>query len=166
MDYRNNDRIRDSVRGVAFLAFMNLKHYALALFGFGLRLDPDYPPESRFLGQLVVDSVLEYRGYALLVPWALFLALAIHPMILGFVAALWTVQAWKRAYFYSSPYQFWKQAFKESPAKIRVRTRYVEEIMLEIERRLKAGINYGDDRIQSLAAEGWKIQNMICERKP
>ena len=151
---------RHYLRGLARLAWINLKHYAFALWGAG-RLDPDYPIETRFLGHLVIDAVLEYRAYALFAPWALFLAAAGPIPALELIAAYWAVLAWHRAYFFTSAFRFWRQAYAESPSKMRTRTRYAEELIREIERRMKAGTEY-----QELIEIAMKIQNEIIERKP
>jgi len=148
------------LRGLTRLAWVNLKHYTLALWGSN-RLDPDYPTETRFLGHLVVDTVLEYRAYPLFAPWLIFLAAAVPMQPLMLLGGWWAVCAWKRACFFSSAFRFWRQAYAESPSKMRTRTRYAEELIREIERRMKAGAEH-----QELIETAMKIQNGIIERKP
>ena len=155
-------RFWDGLRGLFLLFWLNLRHYALAIWGLRLRLDPDYPGETRFRGDLVVDAVLEYRGYGLLAPWSVFLAGLAYPPSLELIAALWAVSAWRRAYFYSTPYRFWTQAYDEAPGKSRNQTRYAEELMLEIERKMKAGMAYDHPEMQFLVGRSIEIQNLIC----
>lgn len=155
----------DYIRGFAFLAWLNLKHYVLALWGIRLRLDPDYPMEWRVFPGLMSDSVLEYRLYGLFAPWCVFLALALPSLPAGMLAGFWAVLAWKRAGFYSSALAFWRQAYRESPNKNRVRIRLAEEIAFEIERLDKAGEDWISDRIQSLVVEGTNLQELITKGK-
>jgi hypothetical protein len=142
-----------------------LKHYALAVWGIGLRLDPDYPAEQRFRGDLIVDAVLEYRGYGLFAPWCTFIAVAMPRVALPFIAALWAVLAFRRASFYASPFEFWTQAYNEAPTKSRNQTRYVEQLMLEIERQLKAGKDYDSPEIQAMTSKAMEIQELIVKGK-
>jgi hypothetical protein len=152
------------LQGFKHLAILNARHYALAAWGIGLRLDPDYPDEARFKGELIVDSVLEYRGYGLFVPWAAVLARIVGRYDLRAVwilAAAWAVLAWKRAFFYSSPFRFWTRAYLEAPGKARNQTRYAEECIREMERRLKAGADFQSEEIQELLAAARNVQNII-----
>jgi hypothetical protein len=155
----------DVVRGFTLLFWLNLKHYSLALFGIRLRLDPDYPAEARFRGDLIVDSVLEYRGYGLFAPWSVFLALAVRPAVLWVVIATWSILAWRRTWFYSTPFRFWTRAYQESPNKHRNRIRYGEEIALEIQRKDMAGVPFDSPEMQELIKAGMALQNCIVERK-
>lgn len=117
------------------------------------------------MGHLVTDPVLEYRLYCLFVPWAAFLGtfLAADDLrAVWILAGFWGFLAWKRAYFYSSPFRFWQRAYLESPNKVRPQTRYAEEIMLEIERRIKQpGASFQDSDIQDLLADGRRLQGII-----
>lgn len=155
----------DYIWGLALLLWLNLKHYALAVWGIRLRLDPDYPNETRFRGDLIVDSVLEYRIYGLFAPWCIFLALVLPWGVLAALAGFWVVSTWKRTYFYSSPFRFWTQAYREAPTKHRNRIRYAEEIGLEIERKDKAGVPWNDPEMQELIRTGMDIQERIISRK-
>lgn len=151
--------------GFALLLWLNFKHYLWALWGVRLRLDPDYPCETRFRGDLVVDSVLEYRGYGLFVPWCAFLAIVMPVPLLLWFSLFWTTQAFLRADFYSTPFKFWTRAYNEAPGKHRNRIRYFEEISLEIERRLKAGADWESPEMQELNQAGRRVQDCIVERK-
>lgn len=151
-------------RGLAVLFWLNLRHYSLALWGVRLRLDPDYPGELRFRPDLIVDAVLEYRGYGLLVPVAVFLARLFPIAVCGFLVGSWAVLAWRRAYYYSSPYRFWTRAYEEAPGKPRNQTRYAEELMREIERRMKAGQPYGSPECQFLIKKAMEMEDLICNK--
>lgn len=151
---------RLQLRGFARLLWHNLKHYSLAIWGIRLRLDPDYPIEARFRGELVTDSVLEYRAYGLFAPWSIVLALVLPPAVLPLLGFTWAFLATMRAGFYASGFRFWRRAYQESPAKMRVRTRYVEALIYEIERRMKAG-----EPTEYLVNVCMNIQNGIIERK-
>lgn len=153
------------IRGFTFLLWLNAKHYFFALWGLRLRLDPDYPAEARFRGDLIVDSVLEYRGYGLFVLWCPFLALICPKLPLLALALLWASLAFRRSRYYSSPIQFWTRAYNEAPLKHRNRIRYFEEISREIERQMKAGAAWDSPQLQALIETGNKIQNVIIERK-
>lgn len=151
--------------GAALLVWLNFKHYLWALWGLRLRLDPDYPCETRFRGDLVVDSVLEYRGYGLFALWCPFLAIALPNPLLLCLTLFWTVQAFWRSEFYSSPFQFWTRAYNEAPTKHRNRIRYFEELSLEIERRMKAGADWNSPEMQELNLAARAVQDCVVERK-
>jgi hypothetical protein len=138
---------------LGFLVWVNARHYSHAILGFGLRLDPDFPKITRFLGKLITDSVLEYRSYALVGAWAVLVGGLADYAAFWFVVALWGSIAFHRARLYRSSFEFWGQAWKESPRKARVMVRYAEEVMGEIERRMKAGASFDDVRPLSLLAE-------------
>lgn len=146
----------DYLRGFALLFWLNLKHYSLAVWGLRLRLDPDYPGETRFEADLIVDAVLEYRLYPAFAPWCGLLAFILPLWASGILAALWALSARKRAYFYSSPFRFWQRAYTESPGKSRNKTRYVEELIREMERREKIGLD-----IDELATEARRIMDEV-----
>lgn len=97
-----------------------------------------------------------------MVPWAVFLAWALPSVLPAVLIALWAFQAWRRADYYSSPYKFWTRAFNEAPGKHINRIRYAEELMLELERRLKAGASYDSEECQFLIRKGIEIQDLIC----
>lgn len=157
---------RGMSRGLVSLIRSNLKHYSGALFGIRLRLDPDYPMEGRFRGDLIVDAVLEYRFYGLFAPWSVLLAVLLPSPVAIVLAALWEVLAWRRADFYSSAFRFWRRAYQESPTKMRTRIRYEEELIREIERRMKSNDPDAGAELDELMQTAMKIQNGIIERKP
>jgi hypothetical protein len=157
-----------STRGVCggfiLLIWLNLKHYLSGpFFGVRLRLDPDYPNEPRFRGNLIVDSVFEYRLYGLFVPWCAFLALVLPNYLLCAFTIAWTILTWKRTFYYTTPFRFWTRAYAESPSKHRNRIRYAEEISREIERKEKAGVRWDSPEIQELITTGFKLQEMIIK---
>jgi hypothetical protein len=125
-----------------FLRFCrwNLRHLVWTLPGFRLRLDPDYPLETNFLPDLISDSVLEYRFYWLVAFWALFIASWLPEVAYPVIGFLWGYQATGRAKLFRTAFSFWRQAYRESPGKIRTKTRYCEELMIEIEQRMKTGL--------------------------
>lgn len=154
----------DFVRGFALLLWLNLKHYlAGPLLGFRLKLDPDYPNEPRFRGDLIVDSVFEYRLYCLFAPWCIFLALVLPLWTLPIIAGLWTGLTWNRTFYYSTPFRFWTRAYQESPTKHRNRIRYAEQIALEIERKDKAGARWDSPEMQELITTGMNLQEQIIK---
>lgn len=157
--------LRTQFFGFTRLIWLNLHHYWLAAWGFGLRLDPDYPLEGRFRPDLLSDSVMEYRTYSLFAPWCAFLALVLPLSILFPIAAWWAIYAWKRAGFYKTALAFWRQAYQESPKKLRVQIRYAEEIALQIERLDKAGHDWISPEIQHLVNEGLSLQEVITKGK-
>ena len=161
MDYS----FRDRFLGFASLVRSNLEHYFLAVWGIGLRLDPDYPVDPRFMGRLIVDAVLEYRAYGLFALWCPFLAMVLPESFLLFLAVWWAVLAWKRTSFYKTRFAFWTQAFEETPNKMRTRIRYAEELMREIERLDKAGFPFAGPEIQKLVVRAHEIQNLIIQGK-
>lgn len=151
------------VSGFLALVSANLKHYSLAAFGFRLRLDPDYPIEFRFFPHLITDAVLEYRTYVLIVPWCIVLAWGcshLPPFVLTALGLFWTVKSWQRAGCYKSGLAFWSQAYKESPRKDRVRTRYAEQLMMSIERDIKKNQNDWATQLKIIEAE--RVIEEIC----
>lgn len=143
----------------------NLKHYSLAAFGLRLRLDPDYPMETRFFPSHITDSVLEYRTYFLIAPWCAVLAWGLSylpPGVIVGLGAFWTLKSWQRAAFYKSSLAFWEQAYRESPRKDRVRTRYAEQLMQRIEADMKK--NRNDWGTQLRIAEAERIIEEICRK--
>lgn len=152
---------RGFCRGFSVLLWLNLKHYALAIWGFRLRLDPDYPGESRFRGDLIVDAVLEYRGYGLFVPWCIFLAGLVPNYVCLALIVCWAFMTAERARYYKTALAFYTRAYQESPGKMRNKTRYAEELIREIERKSKAGLAWESPEMQVLIAEGFRIQNLI-----
>lgn len=143
--------IRDTFR----FFYFNLRHYLPVLLGFRLRLDPDYPVVLHFLPKLISDSVFEWRAYGLFALWAFFVAWVI-PLSWGWwLVALWAILAFRRARYFQSALLYWQRAFAECPGKARVRTHYAEELMKEIERRMKGGQNW--DECRNLIEEAERI---------
>lgn len=114
---------------------------------------------SQFMPHLVTDTVLEYRSYPLVAFWSLFLAAWIPEWGIVLLAPLWAMQSIERSAFYGSRLAFWKQAFKESPRKVRVRLEYVQALMVDMERRLKAGESFDD--LDETIREAMRIQNEV-----
>lgn len=142
----------------------NLNHYSLAALGFRLRLDPDYPLELRFFPEHITDAVLEYRTYVLNAPLCVLVAWGCsHLPAFAIVAlgAFWTLQSWHRAGFYDSGLVFWTQAYKESPAKTRVRTNYAQQLMRRIEADMKTNRNDWETQLRIVEAE--RIIGEICK---
>ena len=157
-------RLYAAVSGFLVLLAYNLNHYSVALLGFRLRLDPDYPLEFRFFPRYIADSILEYRTYILLIPWSAFLVCywQLDPVAVCLIAIIWYIASVRRAMHYRSAFAFWKQAYKESPNKSRCQTRYAEELMKEIERRFKAGERWED--LSELIREAELVQHRIVRQ--
>lgn len=139
-----------------FLRF-NVQHYALALWGLRLRLDPDYPLLTGFFPSLISEPVLEYRTYGPLAGFALFLAAVLPPEILTALILAWACLSWDRAKFFRSDLAFWRQVYKENGlSHTRGHGRLIETLSREIERRMKAG-----EAWEELAQEGLTIQDDV-----
>lgn len=78
-----------------------------------------------------------------------------------FLVALWTIQSFQRAKCYTSAFEFWGQAWKESPRKSRVLTKYAENVLLEIERQMKAGKTMAE--CDDLISLGTKLVEDVAE---
>jgi len=143
--------------GIRF-AVSNLDHYALALLGIRLHLDPDYPIVKHFFPSVLADSVFEYRTYGLTTLWAIGLAWSIQTPWIYVLIGLWALQSFRRAFYYRSNFLFWTQAYRESPKKTRVKTRYMEQLILEMERRTKKGQDW-----EALYDEAHRLMKEICE---
>jgi hypothetical protein len=122
-----------------FFVYINARHYGKALWGFRLRIDPDYPKVTRFFPTFITDTVLEYRSYAFLALWGAVLSPFADSFGLWLLIATWAVQSFFRAEAYESPLNFWGTAWAENPRKSRVVMRYAENVLMEIERQMKAG---------------------------
>jgi len=148
--------IRDALR---FLLY-NLQHYSFALWGLRLRLDPPYPMVMKFFPELITDSVFEYRTYGLHAFWAVLLAWLL-PLPVAFAFVLfWLGQSCDRTKFYRSNFLFWKQAMKENgPDHQRTAGRYMEHIIRELERRMKAREEW-----QGLSEEAFRLQDEVIRR--
>lgn len=145
-----------------FFVYINGRHYALALWGLRLRLDPDYPKVLRFFPEYITDTVFEYRSYALVALWGAVLMWTAGTPWLWLLVAVWALQSFHRARYYRSPLEFWGQAWRENPAKGRVITRYAENVLMEIERQMKAGATM--EELQGLIDLGTQLVNDVCEK--
>lgn len=142
-----------------FLKF-NLYHYALALWGFRLQLEPDYPAVERFFPSLIRDSVYEWRTYGAMMLWGVFVAYLPEPSA-WILIILWAKWSWGRAAHFQTNYAFWKQAYQECPDKKRVQVQYFQWIVRETERRMKAGQNRFD--VAALDREALRVERRIVE---
>lgn len=143
--------------------YSNLRHYALALWGIRLQLEPDYPVVTRVVPHLIRDSVYEYRTYGPMLLWSIGAVVWLPRWLLVALLVFWAFQSFRRAGYFRSNFLFWKQAYRESPRKSRCQTFYVEWIIREVERLYKAG-NVDRERIADMEAEAFQIQNWICGR--
>jgi hypothetical protein len=141
--------------GWLFLRY-NVQHYSLALWGLRLRLDPTYPHLTRFLPGLIGEPVFEYRTYALHIVWAILLASWLPRPLLTALVLFWAGQTFDRSKYLKSNLVFWRQALKENGIMSRAAGRYMEYLLREIERRMKAGLEW-----QGLASEALELQNRV-----
>ena len=121
---------------------------------------------TRFFPRYIIDTVLEYRSYALVFLWAVLAGwVAGRPgeffrwWLLWFLVGYWAVVSRRRSRYYSSALSFWGQAWRECPDKPRVLTHYAENVLLEIERECKAGKSW--DELQPLIELGLKLENDV-----
>jgi hypothetical protein len=128
-----------------------------------LRLDPDYPKVFRFFPELITDSVLEYRGYVFILPWAGFLAWILPGQAAWFLIGWWAVCAWKQAGYYKTNIAFWERCFKESPRKMRVRTNYIEKLISDVWRRYQSNApGSGWERFEPEITRLMKLMDDVC----
>lgn len=149
--------IRDTLR---FL-YGNLRHYSLAFWGIDCRLDPDYPPVTRFFPSLIYDTVYEYRTYGAM-PLVSLLIIGIASVNESAAWALilcWAILSFKRTAAFRSNFAYWEQALKESHSKDRVRAYFVEWCIRETEQAWKRGDR---ERALFLEKEAWRVQDVIC----
>ena len=146
-----------------FLKF-NLRHYALALWGVRLQLEPDYPVVTRFFPALIRDSVFEWRTYGAMLPWSIVVITALPRWLVGLLLIFWGVQSFIRAGHFQTNYIFWKQAYWECPHKPRVQTEYCAWIIRETERRMKTGHGFRSPVVQALDREAFRLQEEICRK--
>jgi len=107
------------------------------------------------------DSVFEYRTYVFMLPWAALLALLPREPLL-FLLSLWIYHSQERAGYYRTNLDFWEQAFKESPAKTRVRTRHIEQLLIDLERKYKQPARRWED-LQPEIDRVTKLIEGICD---
>ena len=142
---------------------MNIRHHALALWGFGLRLDPDYAKITRFFPAYITDSVFEYRSYAVVLVFAALLAMPHAAADLSaahwLLVALWGIQAYRRGFYYTSELRWWRQAWKESPHKTRTMLKYSEILMDSVNARYMAGEPWESPELQADIDVCVKIQD-------
>lgn len=148
--------IRDVFR---FLGY-NLRHYSLALWGFRLRFDPPYPWVLKFFPSLISEPVLEYRTYGAIALWAIFLVIWLpawaFPPLLGF----WLARSWHRSHYLQSGLVFWRQVLRENGVThTRAHGRYIECLIREMERCMKAGLPW-----QELATEALRLQDAVIRQ--
>lgn len=132
-----------------------VSHYKWALWGIGQALDPDCPQTKVTASG---DSVFEWRTYGLLPLWAILTAWGLPAAVIWSLALLWAFLAFRRARFYRSVIEFWRQAYWESPFKVRTVHFYAMELMGEAERKMKAGEPYEADQ-----AEAMRLIDRVCE---
>lgn len=139
------------------------------MWGFGLKLDPDYPKITRFLPNHVTDTVFEYRSYGLVALWALLLALiTVHGFWMLFAAFLtfWIFTSTERALLYRSELAWWRQAWRESPCKTRTLLGYSEVAMTRANYLYTVGGRpWEDPEIQRLMHDVLLIQEVLSASK-
>lgn len=135
----------------------NFQHYALALWGLRLRFDPPYPHVFRFFPQFLLEPVMEYRTYGLTALWAGLLAGWLPSPVLTALVIFWTVLSSDRSKYLQSALRFWRQVLQENGVQhTRAHGRYMEQLILEMERRMKAGGEW-----QELAQEAQALQDDV-----
>ncbi len=147
--------IGDALR---FLLY-NLRHYSLALWGFGQQLEPDYPKVERFFPSLVSDSVYEYRTYGGMIVFAGVIAWLPYTIVCALIG-FWGARAYIRTGYFRSSYLFWRQAYREAPAKPRIKAFYMEWIVREVMWRMQHGHSSKD--VEPLDRLAFQIQEEIC----
>ncbi len=139
-----------------FLGY-NLQHYSLALWGLRLRFDPTYPWVTRFFPSLISEPVFEYRTYGLTALWALLLASVAPLPVCGALVILWACISFDRSKYLKSNLVFWRQVLRENGVThTRAHGRYIECLIREIERRMKAGEEW-----QGLSEEAVRLQDEV-----
>lgn len=141
-----------------FLAFLrwNVRHYVLAVWGLRLRFDPPYPHVTGFFPGLIGEPVFEYRTYGLHALWAILLASWLPGPLLTAFVLFWAAQTFDRCKYLKSNLVFWRQALKENGVRHRAAGRYMEYLLREMERRMKAGQDWG-----GLAQEAIQLQDKV-----
>lgn len=138
----------------------NLEHYALAIWGLRLRLDPAFPWVHDFLPNFITDSVLEYRTYGLVAMWAGLLAVVLPLELSRVLIVVWAVVTGWRCRYLVTALRFWRQASRENQGiPHRSHARYVGELLKDIERRMKAGKPFQDQQ-----QEAFVLVEGICRQ--
>lgn len=136
---------------------VNLEHYALALFGLRLRFDPPYRHVTRLFPQYLCEPVFEYRTYGAHAVWAMMLAGILPPEALTALVVLWAAISWDRSKYLKSSLVFWRQVLRENGVShSRAHGRYIEQLIREMERRMKAGEDW-----QECATEAARLQDDV-----
>lgn len=113
----------------------------------------------RFFPSILSDAVFEYRSYGLVFLWAIVIGGLRVRLLAWLLIGFWISASFHRARFYRSGFEFWRQAYKECPDKPRVLTNYVEAVLQEIERELKAGKTTAE--IEGLIDLGTALVNKV-----
>jgi len=145
--------IRDALRFFRW----NLQHYALAVWGLRLRFDPPYPHVKKFFPMFLDEPVFEYRTYGLHALWAGILAAWLPGPALTALAILWAYASWDRSQHLKSNLVFWRQVLKENGVThTRAHGRYMEQLLREMERAMKAGEPW-----EELSREALQLQDEV-----
>ncbi len=145
--------IKDGLR----FFWYNLQHYFLAVWGLRLRFDPTYPWVTKFFPSLISEPVFEYRTYGLTAVWAIVLASLLPYPVLTALVLLWACISFDRSKFLVSNLVFWRQVLKENGVThTRAHGRYIEWLIRDIERRMKAGEDW-----QEQALEAARLQDEV-----
>lgn len=148
--------IRDAFR---FL-YWNIRHYSHAILGIRCKLDPDYPPVTRFFPRLIYDTVYEYRTYGAmpLVSLLIMGIASLNEFLAWAIVIFWGVCSLERSANFRSNLAYWQQAYRESPKKNRVRTHYVEWLIRGMEECWKSG---NRERALELENTAFRVQDEI-----
>jgi len=119
-----------------------VKHYSHAMLGIRCAFLPDAPELTGFFPKLILQSVLEYRAYALVIPFVVILARLAPWELLAAVTLAWFLISAVRLETFRSPLEFWQRLWEESHHP-RIRLHFTEELIREIERKQKRGADAG-----------------------
>ncbi len=148
--------IRDGLRFFRW----NFQHYSLALWGLRLRFDPPYPMVLKFFPSLISEPVFEYRTYGLMVLFCYLLARFLPLEVLIALIVLWFGVSLDRCKYLKSNLVFWRQVLRENgTGHHRSQGRYIEQLIRETERCMKAGLPW-----QDLSEEAFRLQDEVISR--
>lgn len=152
----SQETLRDALRFFRY----NLQHYALALWGLRLRFDPPYPIVLKFFPAYLAEPVFEYRTYGAIALFAGILAAWLPLEVLAALIVFYAAIAFDRSRYLQSNLVFWRRVLKENgTGSHRAHGRYMEQLIREIERKMKAGEPW-----EELALEATRLQDEVIAR--
>lgn len=138
-----------------------MRHYSHAMCGVACAFLPDAPETRSFFYPSIIQSVLEYRAYLIVIPFCALLARVAPPLAAWFLSGVWLAVSIRRAWSFRSPVEFWARLWSEAHHP-RTRTAYTEFLIRDIEERSKRG---EDTRAQESIA--WRLidETVLAGRK-